>query len=261
VSLHIFPSDVPSAPRPFRPRMSGAISSSIAAHTALLGALLWLMHQHVQDAARLVTPPPQRIVWLANPGPSGGGGGSKVAAPRPPRDRPPEATRPPEPAVPIQTPVVAPDLQAEPAEPPSAAAPLADSSSPGAATAAAGMGSGEGAGKGHGDGAGPGKGKGFGDGAYLPGNGVTSPIPIVRATPRYTPDAMRARVQGIITVACVVEPNGKCGDVRVVRGLTPPYGLDMQALETARRWQFRPGTRGDEPVPVLVNLEIEFSIR
>jgi protein TonB len=166
--------------------------------------------------------------------------------------------------MPIQAPVVAPDLQAEPAELQSAAAPLADSSSAGAVNteaAAAGIASGDGTGRGHGDGAGPGQGKGFGDGAYLPGNGVTSPVPIVRATPRYTPDAMRARVQGVITVACVVEPNGKCGDVRVVRGLTPPYGLDMQALETARRWQFRPGTRGDEPVPVLVNLEIEFSIR
>jgi protein TonB len=77
----------------------------------------------------------------------------------------------------------------------------------------------------------------------------------------YTAQAMRARAQGVITIECVVEPNGECGDLRIVHGFTPPFGLDEQALAAARRWRFRPGTRAGEPVPVLVNLEIEFNIR
>jgi protein TonB len=76
----------------------------------------------------------------------------------------------------------------------------------------------------------------------------------------YTVQAMRARAQGIITVECVVEPNGECGDMRIVSGFTPPFGLDEQALAAARRWRFRPGMRAGEAVPVLVNLEIEFNI-
>jgi protein TonB len=72
---------------------------------------------------------------------------------------------------------------------------------------------------------------------------------------------MRARAQGVITVECVVEPSGECGDVRVVHAFEPPFGLDQQALAAARRWRFTPGTRNGEPVPVLVNLEIEFNIR
>jgi protein TonB len=151
-----------------------------------------------------------------------------------------------------------------PVEPQPATAVVADAVSAGAAgttAAAPGNGAGNGAGGGNGDGAGPGRDKGFGGDAYRPGNGVTSPIPIRRASPSYTAEAMRARAQGVITVECVVEPNGECGDVRVVRAFMPPFGLDQQALEAARRWRFRPGTRAGEAVPVLVNLEIEFNIR
>jgi periplasmic protein TonB len=124
-----------------------------------------------------------------------------------------------------------------------------------------GHGNGGGSGDGDGAGAGVGRDRGFGGDAFRPGNGVTSPVPITRASPNYTSDAMRARAQGIITVECVVEPNGECGDVRVVRAFAPPFGLDEQAIAAARRWRFRPGMRGGEPVPVLVNLEIEFNIR
>lgn len=48
--------------------------------------------------------------------------------------------------------------------------------------------------------------------------------------------------------------------MRIVHAFAPPYGLDCEALDAARRWHFRPGTRVGEPVPVLVSLEIEFNI-
>ena len=40
---------------------------------------------------------------------------------------------------------------------------------------------------------------------------------------------------GVITMECVVESNGEYGDVRVARAFAPPFGLDQQALEAARR--------------------------
>ena len=123
-----------------------------------------------------------------------------------------------------------------------------------------GDGRGGGTGPGDGKGAGPGKDDGFGDGAFSVGNGVTSPLPLTRASGRYTPAAVLARAQGTISVECVVEPDGQCGDVRVVRGFNPSFGLDTEALSAARRWRFRPGTRDNVPVPVLVRLDIEFRI-
>lgn len=261
--LHLL-SPVPAS-APQRGRISGAAVCSTAVHAFAVGALLWLTLAQGRDAAD-PTPEPAgaRLVWVAMPGPSGGGGGSRATVPPLPKLTPPPATRTLEAPAPAVVPTEIPPPTPVPVEPAPPAAMVADVSSSGAAGAAAaapGDGNGNGAGAGNGDGAGPGDDKGFGGNAYRPGNGVTSPVPIRRASPTYTAEAVRARAQGVITVACVVEPSGECGDLRVVRGFTPPFGLDAQAIDAARRWRFRPGTREGEPVPVLVNLEIEFNIR
>ena len=94
-----------------------------------------------------------------------------------------------------------------------------------------------------------------------PGNGVRAPTEISHGTPRYTADAMRARLQGAVLVECVVETNGRCSRTRVVRGLEPSFGLNEEALLAAEQWRFRPGTRLGQPVPVLVTLEISFALR
>jgi protein TonB len=239
----------------------------MVAHGVALAALAWLTYAGTREASRAVVPleEAQRIVWVAMPGPNGGGGGSKMTVPKPPAPTPPQAAKTPE--APAPTPVVVPEQitppTPAPVEPQPATNVVAETASSGAAgppSAAPGNGKGGGIGDGDGAGTGPGKDKGFGDGAYRSGNGVTSPVPTRRQTPNYTAEAMRARAQGIVLVECVVEPNGACGDVRVVRAFAPPFGLDKEALDAAKLWRFRPGTRNGEPVPVLVNLEIEFSI-
>ena len=264
MTIHLL-SPVPQPPAPQRGRISGAVVCSTAAHALALGALLWLTLAQARDT-KDATPEATmaRLVWVAMPGPSGGGGGSKAIVPPPPKFTPPPATRTLEAPVPSVVPTEVLPPAPEPIEPAPPAATVADVSSSGAVgsiPAAPGNGTGGGAGPGDGAGAGPGHDKGFGDGAYRPGNDVTSPVPIRRAQPSYTSEALRARAQGTITVECVVEPNGECGEMRVVRTFTPPFGLDQQALDAARRWRFRPGTRGGDPVPVLVNLELEFNIR
>jgi TonB family protein len=93
------------------------------------------------------------------------------------------------------------------------------------------------------------------------GNGVTAPIPLRRPPPAYTAEAMRARLQGIVVLNCVVQPDGTCSDIRVMRSLDTTFGLDQQAIASAREWRFRPGFRLGQPVPVQVTLEIGFSIR
>jgi TonB family protein len=72
---------------------------------------------------------------------------------------------------------------------------------------------------------------------------------------------MRARLQGVVVLSCVVRPEGVCSDIRVTRSLDRQFGLDDQAIASAREWRFRPGLRMGEPVPVQVTLEIAFSIR
>ena len=63
---------------------------------------------------------------------------------------------------------------------------------------------------------------------------------------------MRARLQRVVLVECVVQTNGECSDVRVARGLDPSFGLNEEAIKAAQQWRFRPGVRQGEPVPVFV---------
>ena len=124
-----------------------------------------------------------------------------------------------------------------------------------------GSGTGTGAGPGRGSGLGPGSGGGFGGGIYNIGNGVTSPVVVYDPKPKYTADAMRAKVQGIVEMSAVVMPDGTVTDVQITRSLDQSFGLDEEAKRTARLWKFRPGTLKGEPVPVRIRLELTFNLR
>ena len=72
---------------------------------------------------------------------------------------------------------------------------------------------------------------------------------------------MRAKVQGVVLLECIVRPDGSVSDVNVVRSLDPTFGLDQEAIKAAKQWRFRPGTRFGEPVAVLVTIELTFTLR
>src|SRR5262245_19444288 len=90
--------------------------------------------------------------------------------------------------------------------------------------------------------------------------GVTIPRLIKDVKPQYTADAMRAKIQGRVMVECVVLTDGTVGDVRVIRSLDVTYGLDQEAIKAAKQWKFAPGTRNGEPVPVMVSIELTFTL-
>ena len=98
-------------------------------------------------------------------------------------------------------------------------------------------------------------------GAYRPGNGVKLPQLVTEVRPAYTSDAMRAKIQGSAAVECVVQTDGSVGEARIVRSLDPRFGLDAEALKAAKRWRFRPGTKDDNPVPVVIVIQLSFSLK
>jgi protein TonB len=123
-----------------------------------------------------------------------------------------------------------------------------------------GAGAGPGAGPGTGPGLGPGKNGGFG-GEFGAGNGVTAPSLISEIKPSYTGEAMRARIQGAVMMEAVVMPDGSVGRIHITRSLDSAFGLDQEAVRTVKQWRFRPGTRLGQAVPVLVVIELAFSLR
>jgi protein TonB len=90
---------------------------------------------------------------------------------------------------------------------------------------------------------------------------VSWPVLVRQVKPEYTTEAVRARTQGTIGLECVVERDGSVGMCDVVRTLSAAFGLDAQAVKAARQWRFRPALRAGEPVPVLVPIELAFTLR
>jgi periplasmic protein TonB len=265
-------------------RMVPSVIGAIALDTALLVLFVILARFGVNAAT---TPPilpdlaNNRIVWLPGQGPGGGGGGGGNKMKEPPRaaELPGKekitvpAIKPPTPEVKVE-PKIEPPL-VEPVNIPAKTLAAATESLPGLVDAptvptpsqgsgslgGAGTGGGSGIGPGTGSGLGPGSGGGTGGGVYRPGNGVTTPRALVTVKPAYTSDAMRAKVQGIVAVQCIVQPDGTVTDARVVRSLDSVFGLDQEALKAARQWKFAPGLRFGQPVPVEILIELQFSIR
>jgi TonB family protein len=102
-----------------------------------------------------------------------------------------------------------------------------------------GSGSGGGVGSGRGGGFGPGEGGGFGGGAFRIGGGVSAPVPIFKVEPEYSEEARKAKFQGTVMLAIVVDEGGKTSNVRVLRPLG--MGLDDKSVEAVMKWRFRPG--------------------
>jgi len=101
----------------------------------------------------------------------------------------------------------------------------------------------------------------FTGGVFRPASGVTLPVMLKEVRPQYTADAMRAKVEGSVELECVVKVDGTVGDVRIIRSLDSTFGLDEQAVIAAKQWRFRPGLRMGVPVPVLVTIELTFTLR
>lgn len=97
------------------------------------------------------------------------------------------------------------------------------------------------------------------DPVYKPGAGVTAPVVTHEVKPQYTREAMEAKVQGTVVLECVVEKDGKVGEVKVTRSLEP--GLDEQAVLALKQWRFEPGKKDGKAVRVRVSLEMTFSLR
>jgi TonB family protein len=122
-----------------------------------------------------------------------------------------------------------------------------------------GAGRGRGVGRGTGPGLGEGEGGGTGGGVYQLGAGIVSPKPLKEVPPAYTPDAMRAKIQGNVVVQVVILESGLVGDVKIVKSLDP-NGLDQEAIKAAKKWLFQPATKDGKPVPVYAHLELNFRI-
>jgi protein TonB len=249
-------------------------------HAAALLLIILVMNRlpETPPAATAAEATPQNIVWIVEAGAGGGGGGGGSRRPEVPRTAQlpgrdkvtvPVVSAPAPAPKPVPTPQVALDIPAVTTASGVVELPgvIAELTMP--STTSRGSGSGEGAGTGLGDGIGSGRGDGLGQGfdggtgggIREPGNGVSMPRLIHEVRPNYTGEALRAKLQGMVTIEAVVLPDGTVGPVQVLRSLDSRFGLDQEALRTVKQWRFAPGMLKGQPVPVRVAVEMTFTLR
>ena len=115
-------------------------------------------------------------------------------------------------------------------------------------------------------GLGPGKGPGYGPGAdggieggvFSAGGKVSNPIPIYKVDPVFSEEGRKARMSGSVTVAIIVDSNGRVRNAHVVKSLG--LGLDEKAIEAVEQWKFKPGMKDGHPVNVVAHVLVTFHL-
>jgi TonB family protein len=80
---------------------------------------------------------------------------------------------------------------------------------------------------------------------------------VLEIPPIYPPAAKQTRVQGTVVIHAVIDAAGKLTDPKVVSG--PPL-LQAAALDSVRKWKYRPAYLNDEPVPKQVLITVDFRL-
>ena len=123
------------------------------------------------------------------------------------------------------------------------------------------------------------------------GPGVVMPRLRKETKPSYTADSMRMKLQGLVRLEAVVLADGTVGSAKAVScDLKTPlstsvsekdarareellksnyvpgscaetFGLAEMCIKTVKQWQFTPGTKDGIAVPVLVDVEMTFTLR
>jgi protein TonB len=206
-----------------------------------------------------ITLPPSLLKFKAD-----GSGGSNTGAPEVSLGNPPKFA--PVPLVPLTAaPVIHPALAVEPAldvqtdmmtRPDLSTMGLltgtAPSISPGG-NGGVGLGTGKGPGAGAGDHGGTGSGHNTGSGGPM-----IAPQVLYSPEPEFSETARKDKVSGNVLVALTVDAAGRPTDIRILRGLG--YGLDEKAVEAVSRYKFKPAMQNGHPVPVPININVDFQI-
>jgi TonB family protein len=98
-------------------------------------------------------------------------------------------------------------------------------------------------------------------GVYEPrAQGMTPPKLISQTPPKYTRDAMNAKIAGDVELTGVVLTNGTVTALRVVKPLDPCGGLDDEAIKAGSQWEFVPAQFEGHAVPAKVTLILSFRL-
>jgi len=90
--------------------------------------------------------------------------------------------------------------------------------------------------------------------------GLKPPVMIRSAQMTYTPEAMRARIQGTAELVITVGADGGVRDAMVTKSLDAKTGMDDSAVAAAAKWFYQPGILDGKPVAVRLTLSLSANL-
>src|SRR5260370_1664235 len=89
---------------------------------------------------------------------------------------------------------------------------------------------------------------------YYVGGVVKAPRPIYAPDPEYPEKARKEHPKGVIVLRLVIGADGLPRSIKVKRPLSPE--LDEAATDAVKKWKFAPATKDDQPVAVMIDIEM-----
>ena len=90
------------------------------------------------------------------------------------------------------------------------------------------------------------------------GGAIRPPQRLREVNPLYPPIAQAARVQGIVIIEATIGEDGQVTNARILRSV--PL-LDQAAIDAVRQWQYSPTLLNGVPVPVIMTVTVNFTLR
>ncbi|MFQ5597903.1 MAG: TonB family protein [Nitrospiria bacterium] len=96
--------------------------------------------------------------------------------------------------------------------------------------------------------------------AFVTGEVEIDAAPLIRVPPRYPRRAVRAKLEGIVTVAFTITKDGSVRNPTIIRS-NPPKVFDRSALRAIRKWKFSPKEINGKSVVRRALQDIRFSLK
>ena len=91
------------------------------------------------------------------------------------------------------------------------------------------------------------------------GGAIAVPARLKHVEPVYPPVAITARIQGLVIVEATIGPDGSVSDAKILRSPSPL--LESAALDAVRQWQYAPTLLNGVPVPVIMTVTVNFTLK
>ncbi|HWF86801.1 MAG TPA: energy transducer TonB [Vicinamibacterales bacterium] len=89
-------------------------------------------------------------------------------------------------------------------------------------------------------------------------SGMQPPAKVLNVAPVYPNLARAAHVEGVVILEAVIDAHGRVDSVRVLRSIPT---LDQAAVDAVRQWRFTPTLLNGEPVPIVMTVTVNFTLK